>query len=188
MQAALLPVKTSELVYAHYALLHKSVLFKTVAVVEGCRLTGSGEGMGDNGKWGHFSFWVRWEEAGEQRAPMWLELNVYHARGQWVTYFQQCSFIRVQIYKLPAPTPLLFVLADVRQPVAFNSRVFFVFGVGVDPLWPDYHVLLILRIEPRSAWNPFSNVIYIMVTLWAYYRTLIITDYALINFFKKIYK
>lgn len=88
------------------------------------RLTGRDEGMEDNGKWGDFSFWVRWEEASEQRPPMWLELNVYHAQGQWVTYFQQCSFIRLQIYKPPALTPVLFVLADVRQPVAFNSRFF----------------------------------------------------------------
>lgn len=76
---------------------------------------------------------------------MWPELNVYHARGQWVTYFQECSFIRAQIYKPPAPTAALFVLADVRQPVAFNSCFFFVFGVGVDPFRPDHHVVFISR-------------------------------------------
>lgn len=67
---------------------------------------------------------------GEQRPPMWPELSVYHARGQWVTYFRECSFIRARVYKPPAPTAALFVLADVRQPVAFNSGFFFCFQSG----------------------------------------------------------
>lgn len=60
----------------------------------------------------------------KQRPPMWLKLNVNHVRGQWVTYFPEWSFIRMQIYEPPAPTLILFVLADVRQAVAFNSSFF----------------------------------------------------------------
>ena len=35
---------------------------------------------------------------------MWLELNVYHVQGQWVTYFRECSFIRLKIYYPQPPT------------------------------------------------------------------------------------
>lgn len=49
--------------------------------------------------------------------PVWLELNVYHVQGQWVTYFQECSFIRLKIY-LPPPS---------TSPAATGPHCFFFF-------------------------------------------------------------
>lgn len=43
-------------------------------------------------------------EGSKQRPPMWFELNVYHVQGQWVTYFRECSFIRLKIYYQQPPT------------------------------------------------------------------------------------
>lgn len=64
---------------------------------------------------------------------MWLKLNVYHVQGQWVTYFQQYSFIRLKIYNPPAPTSSLFVLADVKQGLGFAFLSFFLFlELGVE--------------------------------------------------------
>lgn len=81
------------------------------------------------------SFCVREGKDKQQRSSMWLKLNVYHVQGQWVTYFRQCSFIRLKIYNPPTPTSSLFVLADVKQGLAFAFLSFFLFlELGVESL------------------------------------------------------
>lgn len=68
----------------------------------------------------------------QQRAPMWLKLNIYHVLGQWVTYFWEYSSIRLKIY-YPSPpahpsaptSSFPFVLADVKQALAFQSLFLF---------------------------------------------------------------
>lgn len=75
---------------------------------------------------------------------MWLELNVDDVQGQWVTYFGECSFIRLKIYYPQPPLVLSVCLGRCEAGACFSlSRFLFLFIVGVECFSPKHHVFLI---------------------------------------------
>lgn len=92
----------------------------------------------------------RKRERREQRPPMWLKLNVYHEQVQWVTYFQECSFIRLKIYyprlpSQPSTSPHLFFFVFLGRCEAGACTAFLFFQCGGRKLVSlQRHVFLIL--------------------------------------------
>ena len=119
-------------------------------------------------------------EGSKQRPPMWLKLNVYHVQVQWVTYFQECSFIRPKIYyPQPSTSPHFFFSVSLGRCEAGAGLSFclflFLFGVGVDSFSLKRHVFLILGpfvwklfIDP---WISFHSRLSALPLLWFGFRS-----------------